>query len=203
MSVFALADWLSLAIPVAGAIVVALIAAGTAHRRLERQLTEESERHRKSLTAEGERQDARLAHERRLADLADLRALLDEAAVALHRADYARADMKVAVMQYGRELDVHAPNAREILHERGRALDALAARLAIRLAFNDRVVREFEGANEALLTMVRRAGYLAEIGHYRPDEVRQEIMAASDAFEESMRRFHRAAVASAGTDPHI
>lgn len=210
MITFGLADWLSITIPVVGAIVVALIAALTAHWRLnlqldaegerhEQGLTAEAKRHEQSLQAEAERQAARLAHERHLADLADLRKLLDEAAVALHRADYIRADVKLAVIQYGGKLDEWLPEARESLNERGRALDALAARLAVRLGFNERVVRAFEAANEALLTMTRRTNYLADLGNYKPDDVRQEIMAASDAFEERVPEFRRAAVDVAGT----
>ena len=79
---------------------MATIAAVTAARRLRQQLAAERERTvlqleaeearlQRQLAAEGERQHVQLVHARELADLANLRALLDEAAVALHRARYA------------------------------------------------------------------------------------------------------------------
>ena len=70
-----------------GALIVAIITWVSSDRRQER-----------ALVAERERQFAKLAHDRELADLTDLRALLDEAARVLHRG-------KVACLSVSRLID--------------------------------------------------------------------------------------------------
>ena len=87
----------------AGVLLVALMTAFTATRareaeseRQRQRLDVDSERQRDALAAERERLRLQLAHERGMADLEHLRALLDDAAVALHDADYALAEVNVA-----------------------------------------------------------------------------------------------------------
>jgi hypothetical protein len=85
-----------------GAILVAVIAAVTADRRQRRALTAEGARHDASLRAESGRQVTQLEHSRGLADLADLRSLLDEVATALHQARYAADEVRLQYIQHGK-----------------------------------------------------------------------------------------------------
>jgi nucleotidyltransferase/DNA polymerase involved in DNA repair len=99
-----------------GAIVIAVLAAWTAGRRQKRQLRED-----------GVRQAAALAHDRELADLADLRVLLDEAAVALDHAVPA----ELVSLQLGS--DARKLGTKRTIEDDARALDALHARLSVRM----------------------------------------------------------------------
>jgi hypothetical protein len=94
-----------------GAPLVALIAAYTAGRRQQRALDAESERHRAALDAEARRLHAQLSHARELADRADLRALMDEAAVVLYDADTVRFRAARAVFTHGQWIAERAPEA--------------------------------------------------------------------------------------------
>jgi DNA repair exonuclease SbcCD ATPase subunit len=229
-------------LPVAGAIVVALLIAGVAHWRLKRQLAaererldrtlaEERERQARQLTAEmerldrmlaadrerlaermdsererqteqlqhdRERQDAQLAHNRTLADLADLRALLDEAAVALHHADYARADVRQGITMYGVNIEEHRPEAVPALNQRERELDAMSVRLGIRLGPDDPVAHAFRDADEALAALCRAMDRLHEETLESWHKKLNTIEAASDGFEQHVRAFEREAVERAG-----
>jgi integrase len=73
------------------------------------------------------------AHERDRADRAELRILIDEAAVALHTASYARGDAEVALMQHATKLGERRPDVMPAATAAGKALDELQERLAIRL----------------------------------------------------------------------
>lgn len=111
-----------------GALLVAIIAAVTANRRLTKQLAAEHARHA-----------AELNHDRELADLSDLRALFDEAALALSDVERAYAHM--------------IPPADEVpIDERARCqrlLDVLAARLHVRLGNTDAIATAFAEAHSA------------------------------------------------------
>jgi hypothetical protein len=101
--VLALATAEAVAFIGAGATILAAIilggwAAWAADRRQARQIADSGQRQARELAAEGERQRATLAHDRELADLHDLRALLDEAAVAVQRGKGARETAEGAVL---------------------------------------------------------------------------------------------------------
>jgi hypothetical protein len=166
--------------------------------RLDHQLAAERERLESQLAAERERQAAQLRHDRELADLADLRALLDKAATALHRADYARADVRQGVTMHGRKIKEDRPEAVPTLNECGQELDAMAARLAIRLGADDDVAKAFRDADEALLAISRELAWLEDETPESWKRARERIVATSDAFEEHVKQFHRAAVTRAG-----
>jgi hypothetical protein len=121
---------------------------------------------------------------RELADLADARALLDDAARALRDADYARHGMLMA----------GPAGVTGVLLERldkaGAAMDAIGIRLAIRLGDED-VVRQFRTAGEALLAISREVHAPADATD--PDEQWQEVQAASARFQDAGRRFIAAA----------
>ena len=109
------------------ALIVAFVTALTTDRR-----------QANALRVERERQAAQLRHAREMADLADVRALLDEAASALYRADRVRRKVvplnwiagdvlaPAEIRKIFPEVPIHLVAARD-------DLDALAARLAVRL----------------------------------------------------------------------
>ena len=107
----------------AAAVLVALITAFTTNRRQQHALEAESERQRRALDAESERLRLQLAHDREMADLGDTRELLDDAAVALHDADYARYEVEKARMTHGTYVGERAPDVVGELGEAGKSLD--------------------------------------------------------------------------------
>jgi hypothetical protein len=123
--------------------------------RLERQLEEQHAQLHAQLNAERDRQQAELMHHRELSDLDDLRKLLDEAAVALHEAEYAAMAVQGAHTIHGNRLVEEARDAVYNVTASGRSLDSLAARLAIRLGEDDRLSQTFDSANKWLLLLVR------------------------------------------------
>jgi hypothetical protein len=100
----------------AAALALAGITAWTTNRRQKRDLA-----------AEAERQADALSHERELHDLADLRKLLDEAAVALDRAVPAEV-VDLRLTPYPRQLE-----AKSKMDDDASVLDVLHARLSVRL----------------------------------------------------------------------
>jgi len=102
------------------AAVVAWIAAdrrqarqiASQERALAWQLSAEQERLTAQLEAESQRQEARLGHDRALADIHDLRVLLDAAAVLLDEASYAGAEARR--MSRIRATDARSPKATQM-----------------------------------------------------------------------------------------
>jgi hypothetical protein len=82
-------------------------------------------------------------HARSMADLENVRELLDEAAVALHRADYARYSVAVGRIRQGEYLWEREPDVVEKVVTAGVALDELSERLAVRLGPDHEVVTHF------------------------------------------------------------
>ncbi len=111
-----------------GGLAVAAIAAITADRRLAKQFAAEQQRHA-----------ARLDHERALTDLADLRSLCDEAALALRDLT----DAKLAPTADG----AVAPGVDSATAMRN--LDSLAARFHVRLGPTDKITIAFAEAHSA------------------------------------------------------
>ncbi len=192
---------------IVGAAILAGVAAVTTNKRLTKQITAERERQERDLRAAGERQreelDERtdgqrrqLAHARELADLADLRKLLDEAAVALDEARDARDELDVSFTEHGR----HLPDEPKLkLADRGRRLFPLLVRLQIRLGPQHAITTQFSRAAEALLNTWR------QVTHFEDDdaailvEKRKVIRDDLDAFTTASLAFTKAAVERAGT----
>jgi hypothetical protein len=182
-----------------GALLAVVITAVTTNRRQDRQIAAAASQQQRGLTEERERLVLQLKHVRAMADLADLRALLDEAAVALHEADYARADVRQGFGFHAHELDDWVPKAIDRLDTPGRAIDAMAARLAVMLAASERVLVAFRAGDQAMLDLRRRIKLIGRV----PDERRldadwQAIETASAEFEQQVVEFYAAAVERAG-----
>ena len=138
-----MAVWLTFA----GAILVALIAAATAEARLRKQLT----------------------HERQLADLAELRAVLDSAAIAVWRIMEAYSNC-TSTLQWlhnegltrdhagpdGKPVDAHRQATYEALFR----LDELVMRLAIRIGSDTSLVAAIHAFRERVIEAVEAAGNL-------------------------------------------
>ncbi len=132
----------------AAALVVALITAKTTNERQERQLG-----------AEAERQAASLAHDRELADIADLRALLDQVASALDRATNAVSKAESTITVCAR-FKLDDDRKAEMLRDAKQKVDDvipqsvdLGARLRVRLGPDDPISEALQSANSALAEM--------------------------------------------------
>ena len=103
-------------------------------------------------------QGRELRHARQLTDLESVRTVLDDAAVALHRAAYALDEVRSNLTQYGphgffKTEDRAKPYADLI--RIGRDLDVLLERLKIRFERGGEIVTAFETATEATLAVTR------------------------------------------------
>lgn len=164
------------ALTLAGALVLAIIAAETADTRQQRQIEAERERHLATLT-----------HARELADLADLRGLLDEAAAVLHRADKAAFTLADAYATDGAEVDGERQTklATEVY-----ALDDLEPRLEVRLGRSAPAARAFAESTSAAINVVQAV---------RRGEEATVAKSAAAALADAKDRFTSAIVELAGT----
>jgi hypothetical protein len=174
------------ALTLIGALVLALLAAETADTRQQRQIDADADRQTRALEAERERHIATLAHDRELADVADLRGLLDEAAAVLHRADHAAFALAEAHAKEGPDVDADRIQrlATEVY-----ALDALEPRLVVRLGGSSDVTRAFADATTAALNTVQSV-------RKKADPI--EVTTAADALGNAQERVMSAIVELAG-----
>jgi hypothetical protein len=93
------------------------------------------------------RQRESLRHDRELVDLADLRVLLDEAAIALERAGSVREDVEAAFAASGFAMPDEKKDA---LGEQFSKLCELNARLNLRLGVEDSIAVHLEEANDSM-----------------------------------------------------
>ena len=194
-------------------IIAATIAAATAKTRqaqqldhdagrLREQLDHDAGRLREQLDHDSERLGTQLEHERRMADLAAVRDVVEEGAVHLHRVAYVLDDVRSHLMS---KLDEwHAK-----LTEFGERYDELSERMKVRLGPDHEVTREFVGAGESVLDIYRAIGMIrleppAEEAHVRVDrqnainEQRQRITNARERFDTHRAGFIDAAARTAG-----
>jgi hypothetical protein len=171
------------------AVVIAVIAAWTAGTRQKRQLN-----------AQGERQGEQLAHARELADLDDLRRVLDDAALALDRAAQTHRPVGALVLTDPIHREDLAESLEEIRVAR-QTCDALLARLRVRLGRDDPVTKAFAQPAQALHKIESSA-----IGVYNnPSDAkwlavfREGFTPADRKFREGIDPFLDAAVQRAGT----
>jgi hypothetical protein len=185
-------DW-----PTVGALItVAVITAATTDRRLTRQIAADAARQERDLAAEAERQRATLAHDRELADLAGLRMLLDEAAVALDAGEAARGSLQVAFAEHGRNVDKAELDEGKAC---GQALFALRERLRIRVGTEHLLARGFSEAALALLkTWSAISGLSVDDSPEALETCRAIVRASRTEYEHGFAGFTRAAVVAAG-----
>jgi hypothetical protein len=107
--------------------------------------------------------------------------------------------VKVAYTQFGRSMPERDPDARRELNAAGQELDALGARLSVRLGPSDEAVRAFREANDAALEVSRAVGWPEDD---RPEDTRAKhrtIDTSRETYTAAARRFMIAAVDLAGT----
>jgi hypothetical protein len=90
-----------------------------------------------------------LAHARQLADLADTRALFDEAAVALHDASVALSGLERALFSGGAGFRSTFPDALPAAESATETLRSIRGRLGVRLPADHAVVTAFASAHDA------------------------------------------------------
>lgn len=192
---------------VVGAAILAGVAAITTNKRLTKQITAERERQERDLVAATERQrgefDARtdgqrrqLGHARELADLADLRKLLDEAAVALNDAIDASHRLDITAAQHGTSLPDDAGDEAAAL---GRLLVTLHARLQVRLGQDDPIAARLDDASNAIWNSWRHARATPEEISSEQIERRARMRDAWRALNASNEAFLAAAAERVGT----
>lgn len=158
-------------ITVAGALVVALITAVTTNRR----------------------QREALNHDRALADLSDLRKLLDEVAITLRRAEDVFNNLALRFEEHGKELP-RGPIKR--FAKSGKEVLEVRARLGVRLGEDETVVQCLEKAVKAMQEAWGRQvdTDLSE----RTDEKLAAVQKLEGEFAEAVEDFTTAAAARAG-----
>jgi hypothetical protein len=214
MIALATAEWVALigaAATVISAAILAGVAAVTTNGRLRKQLKDAGERQQRELRADAERQqrelDARtvgqkrqLDHARALADLADLRALLDEAAVVLNEAVDASHRLQVVAAERGSSLAHDAGNE---VAEQGRRLVTLQARLQVRLGEGDPVALRFDESCKAVWDSWRYASPNPDETGSELIERRKQMRDTWGGLNTSLNAFLAAAVKRAGTVPTL
>jgi hypothetical protein len=188
--------FISGAATILAALVLGGLAAWTADKRLGRQLAAVAVQQERELKAEAARQRASLAHDRGLADLADLRKLLDEAAVALNDARDARDRLDLSFSEHG----VHLPEAPRLqLRECGNTVFQLLVRLHVRLGVGSPITGSFSDAAQALVETWQAVSHFEDDDAFILKEKRETVRAALSAFVRSYNAFTKAATERAGS----
>jgi hypothetical protein len=137
------------------------------------------------------RQKRGFSHEREVRDIDHVRGLLDDAAIALHGASYARDD----VMRAGPAVAVKTEGVAAKIAATGTTLDELAGRLAVRFGPNADATTKFREAADALRAIeiaIHIPGFVDEADQF------QRFEAASGRFNDARAAFLAAAAKTAG-----
>lgn len=106
---------------------------------------------------------ATLRHERTVVDLDNVRAVLDEAAVKLHRVAYVLDDLRSKLTQHRPVRFAQSEEGTELyrrLGDRGQELDVLLERMSVRLGRDHDVSKALSAAEGAFLKIYRAVGLL-------------------------------------------
>jgi hypothetical protein len=198
MLALASAEWVALigaGATITAAAILAGVAAVTTNGRLTQQILAESEKQQRELAHDQERQQRDLTHARELADLADLRVLLDEAAVALDRSE----DRVLAIHSTVR-LTTDPSRRKDLLSDETEALgEALTEVLVIRARLQVRLgggaINLGFGNAVAAMYEVEKAGYASETD---TDDAKVKAVAALDRFQKGKDTFLKAALERVG-----
>jgi hypothetical protein len=142
------------------------------------------------------RQRESLRHDRELVDLADLRTLLDEAAIALDRAGSVREDVEAAFALSGFAMP---DEKKQALGEHFSQLAELNARLNLRLGVEDLVAVHFEEANDALYFILEALYPEEDASPQAVEQSRQKILEYGAKSAGHTGAFFTAAFNRAGT----
>jgi hypothetical protein len=132
------------------------------------------------------------SHEREVRDTDHVRGLLDDAAIALHRASYARDD----VMRVGPAVAVKTEGVAAKIAATGTTLDELGGRLAVRFGPDADAATKFREAADALraveIAIHIPPGFVDQADQF------QRFQAASGRFDAARAAFLAAAAKTAG-----
>lgn len=189
------------ALTLLGALAVAGVAAWSADQRLGRQLAAAAERHERELSHDREMREWDRAHDRKLADLADLRRIVDDTMVTLQRcaAEVRRLSSLRSVLTGNVNVEItpttamHArralDEASEATREAALALRAQHARLRVRMGADDALVVSIGAAAEEALNAYSYARAVESDGRFA---------AAATAFQEQASRSEELVVQRTG-----
>lgn len=136
-------------------------------------------------TAAAWHQKRAFGYERGAADRAELRGLLDEAAVALHHVDYAHGAVDLAILTHGGWVGQYSPDALRSFETAGKVLDEIRERLVVRLGRHHALVAAFIATNENCLVGFRIVKGIANLGADPNGSLATEI----ERLEKSKRNF--------------
>jgi hypothetical protein len=182
-------------------IVVALITARTTNTRQKHQLAAERKRQRRDLKERAKAQRHELNHARELADLDDLREVLDAATLVLANAKTVKHDAGAKVRwSAGARVERAEEAQAELDGVRARAAPVLA-RLQVRLGTGDEITEAFHAADVALLSMGLQAALLRSVSGLGDEikTIRATFEKHSKALDTATKRFATAAVKRVGT----
>jgi hypothetical protein len=144
------------------------------------------------------RQREAFDHDRELANLTDLRSLLDEAAITIQRSNCKFGNLVELFAEHGKDLP---DEPRDELDEAGRDMLALSARLNIRPGENRSVISPFARARDEMLETLHKI-HRDEVSE-APDDVIEEklieVVLSKVAFDDAWAEFTAAAVKRFGT----
>jgi hypothetical protein len=143
------------------ALVVAVLTAVTTNRRQREQLNEARRSQKREVKARAKAQRRELRHARRLADLDDLRAILDDATLALAEAKTVTFEVEAKVKYGAMAAVARASEAQKELDGVRTKTIPIRARLEVRLGVDDEVTVAFSSADSALLSMSLHATLLS------------------------------------------
>jgi hypothetical protein len=154
-----------------------------------------------ALGAERERQAAALAHARELADLSDVRAVLDAASGDLYQASYVRREVQDAFLSHGLHVVDRANDSMVKFAGALRELDALHARLVVRLGRDHGATKAFVAATDELRALAVALSMAHGDDTPLPERgpLRTQIRAAGKDLDEHRRLFEDVATAVAGS----
>jgi hypothetical protein len=175
--------WASIVITLA-APAVAIVALIIGNKQQAKTLNQARDQHTATLKQQDDQQGRMLRHERQLDDLREVRSVLDDAAVALAKADDSRRDF------IG---DYHNKTKRQAVGEAGKRLDELQPRLAVRFGREHEVATSFARCSDALLRL-----FAATV--FEDDIDRENVKIAHESFSRYRAAFVDAATARAGVE---
>ncbi len=185
------------ALPVLGLLIVAIFTAAAAEFRQRQQLEAEGKRQARALDAEGERHGATLAHERQRDELADLRAILDDGAVALHRLHDAIRRLQTACNTWGSGVHRREAERRTELRRTAEEVNSMSARLSVRIGA-DPAVTALDAATEPAVALYNRTRPGGADEHEEALQYLAAIDAEEKRFRECAHKFMNRAVELAG-----
>jgi hypothetical protein len=137
-------------------------------------------------------------HAREMADLADVRALFDDAAVALHDASYALRLLQSGLLTYGASLSKRKPDALNDGQQTGERLRAIGWRLGVRLEEDHPALAAHASAYDATWEALRAVFAITPTHETEIRETVEVVKASHQRLLAATNDFMRAATETVG-----